>query len=232
MKPARKSGGKNKRRITPRRRVGKVRPKNPFSIVGVGASAGGLEAFKIFLEALPADTGMAYVLVQHLDPQHDSMLAELLARSTQIPVIEVKRRTPVEPDHVYVISPDKKMALEGGMLVLSQRSKEPGVINLPIDFFFRSLALEMEDRAIGIVLSGTASDGTVGLRAIKEAGGLTFVQDSTAKYQGMPQSAVAAGVADYVLPPQKIAAELSALCSQRTSSCCRERVGSLPKRGV
>lgn len=177
-------------------------------IVGIGASAGGLEAFRALLEALPTTSGMAYVLVQHLDPRHDSMLSELLGRATHIPVVEVTRRTVVRPDHVYVIPPGKNMAFTDGALVLSPRAHGTGTINMPIDHLFRSLAVSCKEHAVGVVLSGTASDDTNGLRAIKEAGGLTFVQNSTAKYQGMPQAAISAGVADYVLPPQGIAQEL------------------------
>lgn len=213
MTPPVKHGGKKKRSPSPANRRTPAR-RAPVPVVGIGASAGGLEAFRALLEALPPSTGMAYVLVQHLDPRHESMLSELLARSTQISVVEVKQRTPIRADHVYVISPGKNMALESGVLTLSPRLKEPGALNMPIDHFFCSLAAAREAKAIGVVLSGTASDGTIGLRAIKEAGGLTFVQNSTAKYQGMPQSAISAGVADYVLPPHRIAEELAALIAR------------------
>ena len=211
MKQSVKLAGTIKHGPTLVKRSLKTRPKNLVPIVGIGASAGGLEAFRALLEALPVKTGMAYVLVQHLDPHHESMLAELLARSTQIPVIEVKHHTIVKPDQVYVIPPGKNIALKGEALTLSLRSNKSGSVNMPIDHFFNSLALAREDGAIGVVLSGTASDGTIGLRAIKEAGGLTFAQDSTAKYQGMPQSAISAGVVDYVCPPNKIAKELVVL---------------------
>lgn len=193
---------------SPGKAVVKTPSLKQVPIVGIGASAGGLEAFSALLEALPLKTGLAYVLIQHLDPDHKSILVELLSRSTEIPVTAVKSRTPIQPDHIYVIPPGKCMILKGEALVLSPRSKEKGTLNLPIDDFFISLASERKERAIGVVLSGTASDGTAGLRAIKEAGGLTFAQDATAKFQGMPQSAISASVVDYVLPPQKIAEEL------------------------
>lgn len=217
MKLANKPNEKNKKRSPhvrsdqPTRSDRKTLTLTPLSIVGIGASAGGLEAIRALLEALPLKTGLAYVLVQHLDPDHKSMLVEILARSTAIPVTQVKNRMVIEPDHIYVIPPDKCMTLKGGVLMLSPRLKEKKSINLPIDDFFLSLVKEMQEKSIGIILSGTASDGTVGLRAIKEAGGLTFAQDSTAKYQSMPQSAISASVVDYVLPPEKIAKELVAL---------------------
>jgi two-component system, chemotaxis family, CheB/CheR fusion protein len=180
----------------------------PYPIVGVGASAGGFEAFRELLQALPADTGMAFVLVQHLDPGHESMLSKLFARFTSMPVSEVKEGMPVEANHVYLIPPNRSMEIGGGLLHLTRR-EERGIRHMPIDHFLRSLAEDQGSRAIGVILSGTASDGTYGLKAVKEEGGITFAQDEkSAKYDGMPRSAVAAGCVDFVLPPEGIAREL------------------------
>src|SRR5712692_7096451 len=177
-----------------------------FPIVGIGASAGGLEAFSQLLKELPADTGMAFVLVQHLDPKHESQLPEVLSRTTAMPVLAITDRLRVEPDHVYVIPPNADMTIGGGVFALTPRAKVDHY--RPIDHFFNSLAQEQEGRALGVVLSGTGSDGTLGLRAIKAEGGITFVQDAkSAKHSGMPQSAAA--VADFVLPPAGIARELA-----------------------
>ena len=180
----------------------------PFPVVGIGASAGGLEAFSEFLRHLPERSGMAFVLVQHLDPTHISVLQEILSRTTRIPVEEVTDGVIVEPDRVYVISPNTSMAIEGRVLHLAARSLVRGQ-HMPIDSFFQSLAKDRGDRAIGVILSGTASDGTEGCMAIKAAGGITFAQDEgSAKYSGMPQSAVNAGCIDFVMSPKGIAEEL------------------------
>ena len=182
-----------------------------FPIVGVGASAGGLEAVSQLLERIPADTGMALCVVQHLAPNHDSLLAELLSRKSHLPVSEVVDGVVVEPDHAYVIPPDSDLRLDGDRLRLTarDRSQRPP---LPIDSFFRSLASTLGHRAIGVVLSGAASDGTLGMGAIKGEGGITFAQDpASAKYDGMPRAAIAAGAVDFVLTPRRIAAELKRL---------------------
>ena len=180
-----------------------------ITIVAVGASAGGLEAFSEMLRALPADTGMAFILVQHLDPNHESILAELLSSRTSMPVYQVQDQVTVESNHVYVIPPDKTMVVEGEKLTLTARGSP--VNYKPIDIFFNSVAKGRGAGAIGVVLSGTASDGTLGLEAIKAAGGVTFAQDQTAKFDSMPRSAIAAGVVDFVLPPNRIAKELGAM---------------------
>jgi two-component system, chemotaxis family, CheB/CheR fusion protein len=174
----------------------------------VGASAGGLEAFRQLLKALPSDTGLALVLVQHLDPGHESMLAKLLSNATEMPVAEVKEGMVVEPNHVYVIPPNAIMGIVNGTLHLTGRG-EPTAKYLPVDYFLHSLADDRGNRAIGVILSGTASDGTLGVKAIKSEGGITFAQDSnSAKYDGMPRSATASGCVDFVLPPEAIAREL------------------------
>ncbi len=177
-----------------------------FTVVGVGASAGGLEAFTQLLKALPADTGMAFVLVQHLAPSHPSALAEILSRATKMPVLEVRDEPTVEPNHVYVIPPDRSIIIVGRVLQLLPR--EGRGAHHPIDQFFRALATEQRHRAIGVVLSGTATDGTTGLQEIKAEGGITFAQDATAQHEGMPHSAIASGCVDFVLPPDGIAREI------------------------
>lgn len=182
-----------------------------FPIVGIGASAGGLEAFSALFKALPADLGMAYVLVQHLAPTHESMLTTLLARTTTMPVTEISDGLAVAPNHVYVIPPNNNLAILHGVLYLMPRDIQAGHY-LPIDYFFRSLAEDVGNKAIGIILSGTASDGVLGLKEIKAMGGITFAQDEeSAAYNGMPHNAVAAGCVDFILRPAEMAAELKQL---------------------
>ncbi|MEQ1779054.1 MAG: chemotaxis protein CheB [Nitrosomonas sp.] len=175
-----------------------------FSIVGIGASAGGLEALEQFFRYVPANSGMAFVLVQHLDPSHVSLLTEILQRTTAMPVTEASDEILVEPNHVYVIPPNRDMAIFHRKLQLSVPN-EPRGQRLPIDAFLQSLAEDQRENAIGIILSGTGSDGTRGLRAILGAGGVTLVQEpTTAKYSGMPSSAIQAGCATQVLPVDKM----------------------------
>ena len=195
---------------------------NPFPIVGIGASAGGLDAFLELLGAISEKAGVAYVLVQHLDPQHDSLLPEILARATKLPVLTVHNGISIQPDHVYVIPPNTSMELQGGSLRLSGR--EPG-LHLPIDIFFCSLATVQGSRAIGVVLSGNASDGSVGVRAIKAECGITFAQnESTARFGGMPRNAIATGAVDYVLSPAEIGRELGRLGRHRFMIAARPGV--------
>jgi two-component system, chemotaxis family, CheB/CheR fusion protein len=170
----------------------------------MGASAGGLDAFTRFFRALPPDSGMAFVLVQHLDPTHESLTAELLGRQTWMPVRQVSGDTPVEADRVYVIPPNKDLSIHQGVLRLTPPA-EPRAMRTPIDFFFRTLAEDRQERAIGIILSGTGSDGTLGLKEIKAAGGMTLVQDpGTAQHDGMPRSAIAHDAADLVLAVEQM----------------------------
>jgi two-component system CheB/CheR fusion protein len=179
-------------------------------IVGVGASAGGLEAFTELLSHLPEDTGMAFVLIQHLDPTHESHLTELLSKVSKMPVSEVKGETRAEANHVYVIPPRCNLGISDGVLTTPPRPDSGR--NMPINSFLRALAADRGSKALGVVLSGTASDGTLGLQAIQAAGGSTFAQEMrTAKFDGMPGSAIAAGVADFVLPPAGIARKLVAI---------------------
>ena len=179
-----------------------------FPLVGMGASAGGLEAFEQFFRRVPRECGMAFVLVPHLDPGHASMLADILQRITAMTVVEVKDRMAVQPNHVYVIPPNREMTIFHGALHLSVPEEARGQ-RMPIDSFLRSLAEDQGEKAIGVILSGTGTDGTLGLRAIQGAGGVSFVQDpATSKYDGMPSSAVQSGVATYVLAVEKMPDEL------------------------
>lgn len=179
-----------------------------FHVVGIGASAGGLEALQDLLAALPEDTGMAFVVVQHLAPTHDSNLPEILGRATRMPVRRIVHGMPVERDNVYVIPPGTDLELTDGHLALAPRAAGPGR-HRPIDQFFHSLARVQAHRSIGVILSGTASDGSLGVQEIKAEGGINFAQDDTARQAGMPHSAVATGAIDYVLAPREIAAELT-----------------------
>ncbi|HSN24688.1 MAG TPA: chemotaxis protein CheB [Kofleriaceae bacterium] len=186
-------------------------PESGFPIVGIGASAGGLEALGEFLQAVSERSGIAYVIVQHLDPNPKDMLVELLARSAAIPVVRAVDRMRVEMDHVYVIPPNTDMSLVDGALHLLPRV--PHSPNLPIDFFLRSLAEDQQEHSIGVILSGMGSDGTLGLSAIKEKGGATFVQsERSAKFDGMPRSAIEAGVADVIAPVGELPARIAAYC--------------------
>jgi two-component system, chemotaxis family, CheB/CheR fusion protein len=179
-------------------------------IVGIGASAGGLGALKSFLDALPADTGMAFVLVPHLDPRHESMMVELLSQRTRMSICQAKQNTLVQPDHVYVIPPDKYIEIREGHLHLVTPGKPPAH-RTAIDHFLKSLAEDQGELAVGIVLSGTGSHGTSGLKEIKLAGGMVMVQDPhSAQYEQMPQSAIDAGLADFVLSPQDMPGALIA----------------------
>jgi two-component system CheB/CheR fusion protein len=170
-----------------------------FPIVGIGASAGGLEAFTQLLEALPDDTGLAFVFIQHLASGQESMLTEILSRSTKMGVHKVENDMHVKPNNVYVIPPDVSMTiLEHTLKLAPQLSR----IQRPIDAFLVSLSRDLKNQAIGVILSGTGSDGTEGIKAIYTEGGITFAQDEdTAKYPGMPHSAIVSGVINFVLPP-------------------------------
>jgi len=184
-------------------------PGKFFPVVGIGASAGGLEAFSALLNSLPETTGMAFVFLQHLDPSHHSALEEILSRTTKIPVTQVTDGTEVQRNHVYIIPPNSDMVIRDGILRLSARTLTHGQ-HRPIDSFLISLAEDCGDRSIGVILSGTASDGTSGCLAIKAVGGITLAQDeATAKYPSMPRSAIESGCVDFVLPPKAIAQELT-----------------------
>jgi two-component system CheB/CheR fusion protein len=187
--------------------AGKRGPIASFYVVGLGASAGGLEALRSFFAAVPAESGAAFVIIQHLAPDHPSQMVELLATHTRAPVHQIEDGVTIQPDHVYIIPPGKCLKIFRGRLLLFDPEKRAP--HLPIDQFFRSLAEDCGELAIGIALSGTGSDGTLGVRAIKEAGGTVMVQDEgSAKFSGMPDSAGATGLADYILPPAEMAREL------------------------
>jgi two-component system CheB/CheR fusion protein len=181
-----------------------------FPIVGIGASAGGFEALEQFLAHVPAACGMAFVIIQHLDPTRKGLMPELLQRGTLMTVVQVKDRTRVRPDCVYVIPPNKNMSILHGVLHLFEPSEKRGQ-RLPIDFFLRSLALDRQQNAIGVVLSGMGSDGTPGLREIKEKRGLVVAQEpSTAKFDSMPRSVIDAGLADIVAPAEELPGRIMA----------------------
>ena len=191
-------------------------PKAGFPIVGVGASAGGLAAFESFFSGMPADIdpGMAFVLVQHLAPDHKSILTDLVRRYTRMQVFEVEDGMVVRPNCTYIIPPNRDMALLNGALQLMEPSFPRGQ-RLPIDFFFRSLAQDQRERAICVVLSGTGSDGTLGVRAVKGEGGMVLVQNpASTEYDGMPRSALATGLADYELPASEMPAKIIAYATR------------------
>lgn len=171
-------------------------------IVGIGASAGGLEALQEFFKAVPLNTGIGFVVIQHLSPDYKSLMDELLARHTKLSIKKAEDGMPVEPDTIYLIPPRNNLSIFHGKLLLEDQGKRSGII-LPIDIFFRSLAKDLGNKAIGIILSGTGSDGTLGTRAIKEAGGMVMAQDErTAKFDGMPRSSISTGLVDFILPPK------------------------------
>ena len=179
-----------------------------FYVVGIGASAGGLRALEEFFENMPSDGGAAFIVIQHLSPDFKSLMKELLERRTRMAVHRVEEGMAIAPNNIYLIPPGKNLIVEGGVLHLSEQQsrKVHGAISFPINIFFNSLAVNYAQQAVGIVLSGTGSDGTRGLQAIKEAGGTVLVQDpSTAEFDGMPQSAISTGIVDRVLPPRELA---------------------------
>jgi two-component system CheB/CheR fusion protein len=200
-KAPRKGDGKPASSSSPRRQP-------DFLIAAVGASAGGVEAFTELLANLPADTGMAFVLIQHLHPKHESMLSDLLAKKCSMPVVEVTKGMRLEPNHVYVIPPNATMTVSDHSLQLQKRDATGGT-HMPVDLFMRSLAAEQGNCSIGVILSGLGSDGTLGMAEIQAHGGVTFAQDEgSARYDSMPRSVIDAGCVDYVLPPKSIAREL------------------------
>jgi chemotaxis methyl-accepting protein methylase/PAS domain-containing protein len=199
-----------------RKRASSSGAETPFPIVGIGASAGGLEALELFLKHVPENSGMAFVIVQHLDPTREGLMSELLQRTTGMQVVQVEDRTKVKPNCVYVIPPNKDMSILHGVLHLLA-PESPRGLRLPIDFFFRSLAQDQQERSIGVVLSGMGSDGTSGLRAIREKAGLVLAQEpATAKFDSMPRSAVNAGLVDHTAPADELPGRILA-CLRRTT---------------
>jgi two-component system CheB/CheR fusion protein len=214
-----KKASPSRRQKKPANAARKTTPVSPagvsFPVVGIGASAGGLEAIEHFLLHVPKNSGLAFVIVQHLDPTHKGIMSELLQRVTGMKVIQVKDRTRVCPNCVYVIPPNKDMSILHGVLHLLEPTASRG-LRLPIDFFFRSLAQDQQEHSVGVILSGMGSDGTLGLRAIKERAGLGLVQDpATAKFDSMPRSVVDAGLADIVAPVDELPGKIIAYL-QRT----------------
>ncbi|HEX6495434.1 MAG TPA: chemotaxis protein CheB [Acidobacteriaceae bacterium] len=198
----------------------------PFPIVGIGASAGGLEALTVFLKAVAPDLGMGFVLIPHLDPSRKSAITQILSRTTSMPVLNITDGMRVERDHVYVIPPNCELTIADAVLRITPR-EGPRPMNTTIDIFLRSLAADQKTNAIGVILSGTASDGTLGLTAIKAEGGITFAQDErSAKYDGMPASAIASGNVDFVLPPDAIAQELARIREHPFVRSNEERIES------
>ncbi|HEX9023654.1 MAG TPA: chemotaxis protein CheB, partial [Geobacteraceae bacterium] len=189
-------------------KVRKSKAKGPLYVVGIGGSAGALEAFEQFFTAMPGDSGLAFVLVPHLDPTHKGMMPELLQRFTTMKVEQVEDGMRVEPDRVYVVPPNRDMSILHGSLQLLEPSAPRG-LRLPIDFFLRHLADDQGVRAICILMSGMGTDGTLGLKAVKEKLGMSMVQDPvTAKFEGMPRSALDTGMVDYTAPANELPARL------------------------
>jgi len=203
--------------------VAEVAPVAPIAVVGIGASAGGLDAFLRLMHHLPPTTGLAYVLVQHLDPAHESLLPELLGRASTIPVVQAADGMRVDADRAYVIPPNTTMTVTDGHLRLVARKKGRGP-HLPIDAFFCSLAGVYGSNSVGAILSGAGSDGALGIQAIKEAGGITIAQDASAHFPDMPRSAVATGAVDFILPPEEIAEQIARLGAH----LARHREGAQP----
>ena len=209
-------------------------PRPGCLVVGMGASAGGLMAFEQFFTHMPSESGMAFVLVQHLAPDYTSLLPELLAKYTRMSVRQVTAETPVAPDHVYIIPPDATLTIEGGVLHVESPPVEPRGHRTPIDHFFRSLAADQGENAVCIILSGTGTDGTLGLQAVKEYGGMAMAQTmESAQYDSILRSAIATGLVDYILPvaemPAKLveyAAHLTAVRENGGSEGFREEVGN------
>lgn len=180
----------------------------PVYYVGLGASAGGLQAIEAFFKNMPSDSGLAFVVVQHLSPDYKSLMVELLSKHTDMPIYRAEEGMKVEANSIYLIPPKKNLTIFHGKLLLSEQDSTRGV-NLPIDIFFRSLAEDQGENSIGIILSGTGSDGTRGVRVIKEKGGMVMVQDEeSSKFDGMPRSAAATGISDYILPPTEMPRQL------------------------
>ncbi|HEX9151323.1 MAG TPA: chemotaxis protein CheB, partial [Flavobacterium sp.] len=182
-----------------------------FPVIGIGASAGGLEALELFFKNMPNNSGMAFVVIQHLDPTHVGIMPELLQRMTQMKVLQATDALKVKPNHIYVIPPNKSLSLLNGKLHLFHPVESRGM-RLPVDIFFRSLALDRMEKSIGIILSGMGSDGSLGIKAIKEKNGIVLVQEpASAKFDSMPRNAIDAVIADIVAPVEQLPAKLISL---------------------
>lgn len=210
--------------VKKKRSAGKISSEgNSFYVVGLGASAGGLEALEKFLASMPVTSGMAFIIVTHLAPNHVSIMPELLQKSTKMKLFQAKDDMIIEPNHVYVAPANKNLALLNGRIQLMETS-EPHGFRLPIDFFFKSLAANFTDKAICIILSGTASDGTAGLKEVKSELGMVMVQDpGSAKFDGMPASAIKTGLVDYILPPEEMPEQLIHYISQKSKGIITDK---------
>ena len=199
------------------------RPETPF-IIGIGASAGGLEALQQFFQHMPSNSGLCFVVVQHLSPDYKSLMADILGKHTEMQVKQAENEMAIKPDTVYLIPPKNNMTLKDGKLFLTEFVH--GMLNHPIDVFFTSLAEEQKERAIAVVMSGTGSDGTSGVKAVKEHGGLVIIQNpETAKFDGMPRSAINTGLADFILSPDEIVDEILNFTNYPTFIKPQEREG-------
>ena len=180
----------------------------PSHYVAIGASAGGLEAIETFFTHMPMNNGMAFIVIQHLSPDYKSLMVELLSKKIRIPVQRIEDGMNILPDHIYLIPPKSNITIFHGKLLLSEQDHSR-LINLPIDIFMRSLAEDQGEKAVGIILSGTGSDGMRGVRTSKESGGMVMVQDvNSAKFDGMPRSAISTGLADFILTPDEMPKQL------------------------
>ncbi len=216
---------------TPKRKSNQNSQENQLRVVGIGASAGGLEALQQFFKYMPINIDLAYVVVQHLSPDYKSMMDELLSRYTTMPISVIEDGMKLEANHIFLIPPRQNLEIFSGKLFLTKQLSGKG-LNLPIDVFFRSLAEEKGKNAIAVILSGTGSDGTLGIKAIKEADGLVMVQDeNTAKFFGMPHSALATGLVDYILPPEEMGPELENFLKHPLVNK-KQKISSIPDEGV
>ncbi len=203
-----RTGDRSRRDPLENRNDGPAEAAMPTHYVAVGASAGGLEAIESFFSHMPPDSGLGFIVIQHLSPDYKSLMVELLSKRTPMPVRRAEDGLPVLPNNVYLIPPKKNLTIFHGKLLLSEQDHSKG-INLPIDVFLRSLAEDQSEKAVAVILSGTGSDGTRGLRVIKEYGGMVMVQDEeSAKFNGMPRAAISTGLADFVLPPDQMPGQL------------------------
>ena len=206
--------------------------KTPQFVVGIGASAGGLDALERFFDHLPKDTGMAFVVIQHLSPDFKSLMDELLARHTELPIHPVEDGMPVEPDSIYLIPPRKEMIVSDGRLLLSDRERQQE-LTLPIDLFFRSLAQDFGRRAVAIVLSGGGTDGSRGIRDVDRAGGVVIVQDpATAQFDGMPRTAREVGVATWIGAPEEMPRMLLEHARNRGTGHATAQANAEPSKGL
>jgi two-component system, chemotaxis family, CheB/CheR fusion protein len=220
-----------KRAGLPAAKVGSRAAEGSFPIVGIGASAGGLAALGEFFAPAPPDSGAAFVVVSHQPSGHVSLLPDLLQKHTRMPVVEATDGMRLAPNHVYLSTPGRTLAMLQGVLHVMDRDSD-GHVALPIDYFFRSLADDHGDRAIGVVLSGTGTDGTLGLKAIKAHAGMTMAQEAeSAKYAGMPESAIRSGVVDYVRPAGSMVEQIRAFLTGVASRDAQRLAGDSPALG-